>query len=125
MKKFLRNATMLLIGFVFGAVGLYGLAAVSAPVTLFTGPAGSNPVVGIPATLPDLNQLIVNLNAAIAPTGLFSASSFQVGGSASGTGLTLGTVQPQTPFTLGSTTAKGFITAVDSQGKNFYIPFWE
>lgn len=122
MKKYLLTVCAVLVGFALGVSPL-GLGS---PLTLFTGPAGTNPMQGIPATQPDFNSLINSINSAISPTGLFTASTFQVGGSTSVGSLTLGTVQPQTPtFPLGSITAKGFITFTDSQGKNAFIPFWE
>ncbi len=105
--------------------------AYASPATVFTGPAGTNPLNDGQNVLSSLNQSLNEINAAISngaalgtSVGIFSNGGFQVMGQASTGSMTLGTSFP-TPSTLGSTTVKFYLTFFDSQGKQSYIPVWQ
>ncbi len=129
MKQVLRSLSVLVVGALVGLAVLG--AAYAGSVNPFTGPSGTNPIQGIPGTLPDFNTAVNSLNAAIsngagggAQVGIFTGATFQLGSVTSVGSLTLGLKQP-TPSTLGSTTVKFFLTFVDSQGVLSYIPVWQ
>lgn len=106
---------------------LGSVPAFAGSVPAFTGPAGTNPSQA-PASLPDLNTLINNLNLAIAPGftpqgtnfGIFTGGGMQIGVGAGST-LTI-TVAPASVTSL---QIKGFIQFMASNGLLSFIPFWQ
>lgn len=118
----LKGYTIVLAGILAGAVALG--VAFAGSLTLFTGPTGTNPANNA-ADQADMNAIVNAINSAISPSGIFTGgATFQ---SASVTfspakSLTTGTLGP---YQAGNVTAKGFITFVDSQGIQSFIPYWQ
>lgn len=69
MLKFLRNLVLV-------AGAFLALPVLSANLSLFTGPSGTNPI-NFPAALSDLNTLINAVNTAFAPLGLNNVNTAQ------------------------------------------------
>lgn len=66
MKSALRNfGRMVLLGLGLG-LGIMSLPAGYAAIPLFTGVSSPNPIQGVPATLPDFQTTINNINGQIA-----------------------------------------------------------
>lgn len=72
LRKFL-SAVIVGLGLMCGVLVIPALQA--ANVSLFTGPAGSNPV-NFPAVLSDINKLINSINTTLAPAGTGNMADF-------------------------------------------------
>lgn len=119
----------------FALLALTG-AAFAGSVPIFTGPAGTNPI-NQPAVQGDLNSTIQQLNVAIGPgltTG--SISAIFTSGSINGTFQSQGLLQGSGALTTGTncirSSASGtcgtfsfFLTFVDSQGIQSFIPVYK
>jgi len=110
--------------------------AFAGSVPIFTGPAGTNPI-NQPAVQADVNSLINQLNVAIGPgltTGSISAifTSGSINGTfqsqallQSGNSLTTGTNCIRSSASGGCGTFSFFLTFVDSQGNQSFIPVYK
>lgn len=111
----------LLAGALFG-IGLIAVPLLAAPLSILTGPAGTNPA-AFPADIPDVNTVIngVNANAAFAGTGTPSntigtqyttTQRFNV----NGTGFLTTTTYLQATNVFSWTTTSGSTCGVDASG---------
>lgn len=112
------------------ALGALAVPALAASISLFTGPAGSNPI-KFPAALGDMNTLIQTLNSNIFSYLTLNNSSSETGELAlsasnaflaNGTGtVTISNVQP-----AGYTATIGeWLVIIDNNGNYGIIPVWK
>lgn len=141
----MKNFTAALLAVV--TLSLLGLAgsAFAGALPIYGGPAQTNPIAN-PATQPDINALVNAVNGMIGPgmTGGVSGTNLTpgsvgglfTGGSVTGTFQSQGLLQTGTSLTTGTNcirssaggncgTFKWFLTFVDSQGIQSFIPVFQ